>query len=57
MRQQTKPFIVKRKPSGKPKPDIAKPSIWGWLDADSRKVSKTKMDKDRAAATGGDGHD
>lgn len=34
MRQQTKPFIVERKPSRKPKPDAERPSIWGRLDAD-----------------------
>ena len=34
MRQQTKPFIIERKPSRKPKPDAQKPSIWGRLDAD-----------------------
>lgn len=32
MRQQTKSFIVERKPSSKLKPDANKPSIWGKLD-------------------------
>lgn len=40
MRQQTKPFIVERKPSRKPKPDTAKPSIWGGWTLTSHKVSK-----------------
>ncbi|MDE8763082.1 MULTISPECIES: hypothetical protein [Rhizobium] len=31
MRQQTKSFIVERKPSRKPKADAPKPSIWGKL--------------------------
>lgn len=34
MRQQSKPFIVERKPTRKPKPDSQKPSIWGGLDTD-----------------------
>lgn len=32
MRQQTKPFIIERKPSRKQKPDANKPTIWGRLD-------------------------
>ena len=32
MRQQTKPFIIEKKPSRKPKSGSAKPSIWGKLD-------------------------
>ncbi|MBB3458802.1 hypothetical protein FHT86_007128 [Rhizobium sp. BK313] len=32
MRQQTKPFIIERKPSRKPKSDTNKPSIWRKLD-------------------------
>ncbi|NHT77663.1 hypothetical protein C8J35_1247 [Rhizobium sp. PP-F2F-G38] len=32
MRQQTKPFIVERKPSRKLASDTNKPSIWGKLD-------------------------
>ena len=59
MRQQTKPFIVERKPSRKPKPDAAKPSIWGRLDADiaqglQQHLNGDQRDADHAAATGGD---
>ncbi|MBY5379109.1 hypothetical protein [Rhizobium leguminosarum] len=54
MRQPTKPFIVERKPSRKPKLDVAKPSIWGRLDADIAQVLATSVEKDQAAATGGD---
>ncbi|MFJ6327826.1 MULTISPECIES: hypothetical protein [unclassified Rhizobium] len=54
MRQQTKPFIVERKPSRKPKPDAAKPSIWGRLDADIAQGLSDHRDIDHAAATGGD---
>lgn len=32
MRQQTKPFIVERKPSRKLKSDAGRASIWGKLD-------------------------
>jgi hypothetical protein len=32
MRQQTKPFIIERKPSRKLKSDTNRPSIWGKLD-------------------------
>jgi hypothetical protein len=58
MRQQTKPFIVERKPSRKPKPDAAKPSIWGRLDADIAQGLQDQRngdqhDADHAAATGG----
>ncbi|MDH0117814.1 hypothetical protein N7379_25360 [Rhizobium pusense] len=59
MRQQTKPFIVERKPSRKSKLDTAKPSIWGRLDADIAQGLQAQLDKDQrdldyAAATGGD---
>ncbi|NTA40320.1 hypothetical protein [Agrobacterium salinitolerans] len=54
MRQQTKPFIVERKPSRKPKPGTAKPSIWGRLDADIAQGLSDQRDIDNAAATGGD---
>ena len=54
MRQQTKPFIVERKLSRKPKPDTAKPSIWGRLDADIAQGLSDQSDIDHAAATGGD---
>ena len=58
MRQQIKPFIVERKPSRKPKPDAAKPSIWGRLDADiaqglQDQRNGVQHDTDHAAATGG----
>lgn len=58
MRQQTKPFIVERKPSRKPRPDAAKPSIWGRLDADIAQGLQDQQDggqrdTDHAAATGG----
>ncbi|MCV3739344.1 hypothetical protein OCK02_24575 [Rhizobium sp. TRM96647] len=60
MRQQTKPFIVERKPSRKPKPDAAKPSIWGGLDVDIAHGLQEQFDRDQpnmddAAAAGGDG--
>ncbi|MFA7416161.1 MAG: hypothetical protein WC048_16950 [Rhizobium sp.] len=54
MRQQTKPFIIERKPSRKPKPDAQKPSIWGRLDADIAQGLKDQRNIDHAAATGGD---
>ncbi|WP_312416903.1 hypothetical protein [Shinella sp.] len=54
MRQQTKPFIVERRPTRKPKPDAQKPSIWGKLDADIAKGLKDERDEDHAAATGDD---
>ncbi len=54
MRQQTKPFIIERKPSRKPKPDAQKPSIWGRLDADVAQGIKDQRDSDHAAATGDD---
>ncbi|MBB4103114.1 hypothetical protein [Allorhizobium borbori] len=53
MRQQTKPFIIERKPSRKPKPDVAKPSIWGGLDADIAQGLQDQRDMDDTAATGG----
>lgn len=58
MRQQTKPFIVERKPSRKPKPEAPKPSIWGRLDADIAQGLQDQQDwdhrdTDRAAVTGG----
>jgi hypothetical protein len=55
MRQQTKPFMIERKPSRKPKPDAQKPSIWGRLDADIAQGLKDQRDEDHTAATGGDG--
>ena len=53
MRQQTKPFIVERRPTRKPKPDAQTPSIWGRLDADISQGLKDHRDEDNAAATGG----
>ncbi|WP_197432625.1 hypothetical protein [Agrobacterium vitis] len=55
MRQQTKPFIIERKPSRKP--NAQKPSIWGRLDADIAQGLKDKRDEDHAVATGGDNRD
>ena len=57
MRQQTKPFIVERRPTRKPKPDAQKPSIWGRLDADIAQGIKDERDEDHAVATGGDNRD
>ncbi len=54
MRQQTKPFIIERKPSRKPKPDALRPSIWGKLDTDIAQGLQYQRDMDKAAATGGD---
>ncbi|SCW83842.1 hypothetical protein SAMN02927900_05504 [Rhizobium mongolense subsp. loessense] len=53
MRQQTNPFIIECKPCRKPKPDAAKPSIWGRLDADIAQGLSDQREKDQAAATGG----
>jgi hypothetical protein len=58
MRQQTKPFIIERKPSRKPRLDAAKPSIWGKLDVDISKAVQNQENADqrepaRAVATGG----
>jgi hypothetical protein len=58
MRQQSKPFIIERKPSRKPKPDAAKPSIWGRLDADIAQGLQDERNGDEhdavhAATTGG----
>ena len=47
LRQQTKPFIIEKKPSRKPKTGSSKPSIWGKLDLSLR--PETKM-----TAAGGD---
>ncbi len=57
MRQQTKPFIIERKPSRKPKPDAQKPSIWGRLDGDIAQGLKDERDEEHAVATGGDNRD
>ena len=47
MRQQTKPFVIERKPSRKPKADPVKPSIWGRLDADIAQGLRDQLDKDQ----------
>ena len=52
--QQTKTFIIERKPSRKSKPDAQKPTIWGRLDADIAQGLKDQRDTDHAALTGGD---
>ncbi|HTO31773.1 MAG TPA: hypothetical protein VL202_11425 [Pararhizobium sp.] len=54
MRQQTKPFIVERRPTRKTQPDAQNPSIWGRLDADIAQGLKDERDDDHAAANGGD---
>lgn len=43
MPQQTKPFIIERKTSCKPRPDAPKRSIWGRLDADIAQVSRVSV--------------
>lgn len=47
MRQQTKPFIIERKPSRKPKPDALKPSIWGKLDTDIAQGLQDQRDMEK----------
>ena len=54
MPQQTKPFIIERKTSRKPRPDAPKRSIWGRLDADIAQGLQGQRATDNAAATGGD---
>ncbi|AOG12590.1 hypothetical protein [Agrobacterium sp. RAC06] len=54
MRQQTKSFIIERKPSRKPKPDGQKPSIWGQLDADIAKGLKDEREGNHTAVNVGD---
>lgn len=54
MRQQTKPFIIERKPSRKPKPDAEKPSISGRLNTDIAQGLQDQRDMEEAAAIGGD---
>lgn len=53
MRQQTKPFIIERKPPRKPKPDTTKLSIWGRLDTDIAQGLQDQRDMEEAAAIGG----
>jgi hypothetical protein len=50
MRQPTKPFIVERMPSRRPKLDEHKPSIWGSLDADIAQGLKDQREMDQQAA-------
>lgn len=54
MRQQTKPFIIERKPSRKPKPDALKPSIWGRLHSHIAQGLQDRRDMEEAVATGAD---
>jgi hypothetical protein len=54
MRQQTKPFIIERKPSRKRKPDALKPSIWGRLDSEIAQGLQDQRDMEEAVATGAD---
>lgn len=54
MRQQTKSFIIERKPSRKPKPDAQKLSIWGRLDADIAKGLKDEREENHTVANKGD---
>ncbi|NRP21906.1 hypothetical protein LPJGGPFB_05165 [Ensifer adhaerens] len=54
MRQQTKPFIIERKPSRKPKPDAQRLSIWGRLGADIAQGLNDERNVDQAAAKGDD---
>ncbi|EKF61626.1 hypothetical protein QWE_00440 [Agrobacterium albertimagni AOL15] len=61
MRQQSKPFIVERKPTRKPKPDSQKPSIWGRLDTDIAIGLRVLQERDQRnagqeAANGDDDH-
>lgn len=56
MRRETKPFIIERKQSRKPKPDMQKPSIWGRLDADIAQGLKEQRETDSAARAAGDDH-
>lgn len=54
MRQQTKSFIVERKPSRKLKPDANKPSIWGKLDLTLQQDPHVERDLVEATTAGGD---
>lgn len=53
MRQQTKPFVIERKLSRKPKTDRDNTSIWGGLDADIAQGLKDQKEDDKLAAGGG----
>ena len=54
MRQQTKPFIVEKKPSRKPKSGAGKPSIWGKLDLSLDADHHGDAQGSEATAAGGD---
>ena len=54
MRQQTKPFIVEKKPSRKPKSGAGKPSIWGKLDLSLDADRHADVQDAKATAAGGD---
>ena len=56
MRQQTKPFIIEKKPSRKPKSGSAKPSIWGKLDLSLSPDHHVNGGIAEKTATGGDDH-
>lgn len=54
MRQQTKPFIVEKKPSRKPKSGAGKPSIWGKLDLSLNADHHDDVQDTKATAAVGD---
>ncbi|AVH45655.1 hypothetical protein [Agrobacterium tumefaciens] len=54
MRQQTKQFIVERKPSRKLKSASVKPSIWGKLDLSLHQETQTDSDMVESTAAVGD---
>lgn len=54
MRQQTKPFIVERKPSRKLKSDAKKASIWGKLNLGLNEHSQTEREPIKETAVGVD---
>ena len=53
MRQQTKPFIIEKKPSRMPKPGSAKPSIWGKLDLSLSADQHDDSEPAKTTAAGG----
>ena len=54
MRQQTKPFIIEKKPSRKPKTGSGKPSIWGKLDLSLSPDQHDDGEVAKTTAAGGD---
>ncbi|GAJ95445.1 hypothetical protein [Rhizobium rhizogenes] len=54
MRQQTKPFIVERKPSRKPKSDATRTAIWGKLDLRQTEYPRTAPKHQAPTAIAGD---